>query len=90
MSPFSFVSKLPKNSRWILEFTQGPHSAHLFQVKKRILHQKTPFQTVDIVELHSYGKALFLDERLQTTEADEFLYHESIAHPVLLTHPNPK
>ena len=90
MKPFSFTRKLPKKSEWILEFTQGPHSAHLFQVKKRIAHQKTKFQTVDIVELFQYGQTLFLDERLQVAEADEFLYHESIVHPALLTHPNPQ
>lgn len=89
-SQFPFISKLPRNSKWILEFTQGPHSAHLFQIKKIIAHQKTPFQTIDVVELFHYGKTLFLDERLQATEVDEFLYHESITHPALVTHPNPK
>jgi len=87
---FSFLAKLPKNSQWILEFTQGPSSAHLFRVKKKICHQKTPFQIVDIVKLFHYGKTLFLDERLQVTQADEFLYHESVVHPALLTHPQPQ
>lgn len=90
MKSFSFTRKLPKNSKWILEFTQGPHSAHLFQVKKTIVHKKTPFQMVDIVELFRYGKTLFLDERLQISQADEFLYHEPIVHPALITHPNPQ
>src|SRR3989344_3075815 len=87
---FSFTAKLPKNSKWILEFTQGPNSAHLFRVKKKIFHQKTPFQTIDIVELFDFGKTLFLDERLQISEADEFFYSEAITHPALITHPNPK
>ena len=90
MRPFAFTQKLPKNSKWILEFTQGPHSAHLFQVKKTIVHKKTPFQTVDIVDLFHYGRTLFLDERLQAAEADEFIYHEVISHPALLTHPRPQ
>lgn len=53
------------------------------------MHQRTKFQTVDIVELFQYGRTLFLDERLQTSEADEFIYHETIAHPALVTHPMP-
>ena len=89
-SKFYFLKKLPKKSDWILEFTQGPHSAHLFQVKKRIVCQTTDFQKADIVELFEYGKALFLDDRLQVTEKDEFLYHESIVHPALIIHPNPE
>ncbi len=27
---------------------------------------------------------------MQSTEADEFVYHENLVHPVMLTHPNPK
>lgn len=86
----SFFSKLPKNSKWLLEFTQGPHSAHLFEVKKIIIHQKTALQAVDIVQLFGYGKTLFLDGRLQVAQADEFFYHETIVHPTLITHPQPK
>jgi len=89
-SQFSFIRKLPRNSKWILEFTQGPHSAHLFEVKKKIHHKRTSFQTVDIVDLFHYGRTLFLDERLQVTQADEFLYHEAISHPALVAHPQPK
>jgi spermidine synthase len=90
MTEFSFTNKLPKNTKWILEFTQGIHSAHLFEVKKEIAHKKTSFQAADIVDLFHYGKTLFLDERLQVSEKDEFLYHEPIVHPALMTHPNPK
>jgi len=90
MRPFTFIRKLPQNSKWILEFTQGFHSAHLFQVKKAIVHKKTPFQIVDIVNLFHYGKTLFLDERLQASEVDEFIYHETIVHPALLLHPDPQ
>jgi spermidine synthase len=74
----------------IIEFTHGKHSAHMFQVKKRLAHEKTKYQTVDIVELYHYGKTLFLDKKLQCSEMDEFIYHESIVHPAMVTHPNPK
>jgi len=37
-----------------------------------------------------YGKQLFLDCMPQSCEADEFIYHEAIAHPALVAHPNPK
>jgi spermidine synthase len=87
-APFDF--KRLKNSTHILEFTLGSHSAHLFEIKKPIISTKTSFQTVDIVELFQYGKTLFLDKRLQASEVDEFIYHETIVHPALLTHPNPK
>ena len=32
---------------------------------------------------------LVLDGMVMTTEKDEFVYHEMVAHPALFTHPNP-
>jgi spermidine synthase len=40
--------------------------------------------------LGSYGKALILDGKVQSTTVDEFIYHESIIHPAMLCHPNPR
>lgn len=74
----------------ITEFTHGEHSSHVFEVKEKIAHEKTKYQTVDIVKLYHYGKTLFLDNKLQTSEMDEFIYHESIVHPAMVSHPNPK
>ncbi|MCS7108996.1 MAG: polyamine aminopropyltransferase [Sulfolobales archaeon] len=55
-----------------------------------LVNTKTKYQSVHIVELEEFGKALILDGLIQSTQADEFLYHESLVHPALLTHPNPK
>ncbi len=33
---------------------------------------------------------LVLDDMVMTTEKDEFVYHEMLAHPALATHPNPR
>jgi len=38
----------------------------------------------------SYGKQLFLDCQLQSSEADEFIYHEALTHPALVAHPKPR
>jgi spermidine synthase len=38
----------------------------------------------------SYGRCLVLDGKMQSSEADEFIYHEALVHPALLTHPEPK
>lgn len=51
---------------------------------------KTPYQNLMIVETEQYGKALILDDIVQTTEYDEFFYHEMIVHVPLFTHPNPQ
>jgi spermidine synthase len=36
------------------------------------------------------GKVLVLDGLFQTSEKDEFFYHEAIIHPPMLTHANPR
>jgi predicted membrane-bound spermidine synthase len=32
-------------------------------------------------------QALIIDGKMQSTEVDEFIYHESLIHPPLLFHP---
>jgi spermidine synthase len=32
-------------------------------------------------------QALIIDGKMQSTEMDEFIYHESLIHPPLLFHP---
>src|SRR5690606_15961839 len=56
-----------------------------------VLHSsRSPFQQVDLVQTSRYGRMLALDGLVQTTEVDEFCYHEMIAHPALLIHPDPQ
>jgi spermidine synthase len=50
----------------------------------------SPFQKIGIIELVNFGKVLTLDGFTQSAQRDEFIYHESLAHPALLHHPNPK
>jgi len=58
---------------------------------KRVLYQgATRFQNVDIVDLYSFGKTLFLDGKIQSAQIDEAVYHESLVHPALFTHPGPQ
>ncbi|MDV2684563.1 polyamine aminopropyltransferase [Alkalihalophilus sp. As8PL] len=58
---------------------------------KRTLHsEKTDFQQLDVVETEEFGNMLVLDGMVMTTEKDEFVYHEMVAHVPLFTHPNPK
>ncbi|MBI4723111.1 MAG: polyamine aminopropyltransferase [Candidatus Stahlbacteria bacterium] len=42
-----------------------------------------------IVESCQFGKMLVLDDIVQLTEVDEFIYHEMLVHLPLLTHSNP-
>ncbi len=48
------------------------------------------FQKIDIVKLKNWGKTLYLDSKIQSSQIDERVYHESLVHPSLLLHPNPE
>lgn len=57
---------------------------------KLIYKKKTHFQDLRIYKTPRFGNMLTLDGAIQTTAKDEFIYHEMLTHPVLLSCPNPK
>ncbi len=79
----------PKNSKWFHE-RLGPGEEHVHEIKTVLFSKKTPFQQIDVVELGGYGRSLILDGKVQSTQTDEFIYHEALVHPAMLTHPDPK
>jgi spermidine synthase len=67
-----------------------PTSGIFFRAKRRILSEKTPFQRMEVYETASHGRVLLLDGLVQTTEEDEFFYHEMLVHPAMMSHPRPR
>ena len=57
-----------------------------FRVEREIHRQTSPFQELVIFDHRRFGRTLALDGIVQTTEADECAYHETIAHVPLLAH----
>ena len=70
---------------WISE-TLYPDWAQSFRVVREIVHERSAFQDIQIVETGSHGRVLLLDGCVQITEADEFVYQEMIAHVPLIQH----
>ena len=62
----------------------------LYRIKDIIYTGKTAYQNVDILQSEPFGRCLVLDGKTQSTEFDEHIYHESLVHPALLTHPEPR
>jgi len=60
------------------------------KVKETLFCGKTRFQEIAILDTYLYGKTLILDGIVQTTEKDEFMYHEMLVHPAMCVHPEPK
>ena len=51
---------------------------------------KSKYQEIVVLDTPQFGKVLILDGLVQTTEKDEFIYHEMLAHPAMIMHPEPK
>jgi spermidine synthase len=69
---------------------QTATSGVFFKVRKVLYDRKSSFQRIEIVANREFGRILFLDGLVQTTEKDEFYYHEMLVHPAMASHPNPR
>lgn len=63
-----------------------PEWAQVFRQEQIVYQGTTPMQKVEIFDHALFGRVLALDEVVQLTEADEFIYHEMIVHVPLLAH----
>ena len=55
-----------------------------------VINQMSKFQRVTIARNKWWGNVLWLDNVVNVTERDEFVYHEMIVHVPMMVHPNPK
>lgn len=74
---------------WFTE-KQTEHFGITAKIKRTLHTEQTDFQKLDMVETEEFGNMLILDGMVMTTETDEFVYHEMVAHVPLFTHPNPR
>ena len=51
---------------------------------------ESQYQSIKIIRTGSFGKCLVLDDKIQSSEIDEFIYHEALVQPVMMTHPCPE
>ena len=72
-------------SDWIEE-TLHPHFRFSLAVERVLFERRTDHQHLVLIENRDFGRALYLDGVLQTTERDEFIYHEMLAHLPILAH----
>lgn len=51
---------------------------------------KTRYQAVRVVRCTGLGVCLVLDGKIQSSERDEFIYHEGLVQPAMIAHPRPE
>lgn len=69
------------------------HTDHLklqVRVRETLHREKSRYQDIAVLDTDEFGRVLVLDGIIQTTERDEFFYHEIMAHIPLSAHPDPR
>lgn len=79
----------PDKRSWFSDHI-SPDLTVLHSIRDRIYSGRSEFQSVEIISTGSFGICLILDGKIQSSEADEFIYHEALVHPAMLTHPRPE
>lgn len=74
---------------WFTE-KQTKHFGITMRVNRTLHTEQTDFQKLEMIETEEWGNMLLLDDMVMTSERDEFVYHEMVAHVPLFTHPNPE
>ncbi len=83
------MKKTPTRTRWVNETFHADWQVRL--KADRVLHEvKSKHQHLVIFENASWGTVLMLDGVTQLTTADEFMYHEMMAHVPLMALEKPK
>jgi len=62
----------------------------LHGIEQTIYTGRTNFQSIEIIRSGSFGKFLVLDGKIQSSEVDEFIYHEALVQPPMIAHPEPE
>jgi spermidine synthase len=77
------------SARWIEE-TFHPHWRVALEADEVLHEVKTPHQSLVVFKNATWGTVLMLDGVCQLTTADEFVYHEMMAHVPLMAHDKPR
>lgn len=68
----------PMSKKWFYE-KHSPSTVYGYEVSP-VYEEKTKFQHLQIADNEHFGRMLILDEVVQTTEKEEFIYHEMMSH----------
>lgn len=73
---------------WYLD-SQTPTCILSYKVRRVLFTGETKYQRVEVVETYDYGKCLIIDGKIQSSTSDEWVYHEALVHPAMISHPHP-
>ncbi len=87
---FKYTLTIPRSMELWYDEMHTPNMRLGFRIKRELEHVRSKYQDIHVFETYDYGNLLVIDGTVQTTERDEFIYHEMIVHIPMLTHKDPK
>jgi spermidine synthase len=76
-------------TNWFWEYVT-PYLVQQLSISDIVYTGQTDFQFMQVIDTPAFGKCLILDGKIQCSEWDEFIYHEALVHPLMITHPSPE
>ncbi len=76
--------------QWYTEEWSGAGAAISLKLVKKLHDEQSAYQRIEIHETEHFGRLMTLDGLVMVTDRDNFIYHEMMSHPALLTHPAPR
>ncbi len=74
---------------WLLQ-DEDANVQMRFRVLQVLHRERSAYQEIAVMDLGSMGRTLVLDDAIQVTERDAFVYHEMLVHVPLCAHPRPR
>jgi spermidine synthase len=78
------------DKHWFTEVEDGAGSAFSLRIRRKLHEERSDYQTIEVYETEQFGNLMVIDGFTMLSSRENFLYHEMLAHPVLLTHPAPE
>ena len=82
-------TSVPPDGQWNYEYITSD-LVQAERIQKVLFSGRTAYQDVLFIDGATYGRSLLLDGKTQSTEADEFVYHEGLVQPAMVAHPDPR
>lgn len=77
-------------TQWFTEYHQQSGSSIGLRIEDKVAERQSEFQKIEIFKTTDFGYLMTIDGCTMVTSRENFLYHEMMSHPALLSHPAPK
>ena len=68
----------------------SPDLGVVHRIEEYLYSGRSAYQGIEVIRTRSFGVSLVLDGKIQSSEADEFIYHEALVQPAMIAHPEPR